>query len=123
MFLGAGLVILGFLAAALAERIRTTSQTAFADPRGEEVSAPLSAPRNELPAELHHTPAVLRAPRSVRAEAKANQGNTVINALITAGYTKNIATEATWACEAAERVTVEEWTAAALRRCNAPTAP
>lgn len=45
------------------------------------------------------------------------EGAIVIAALVAAGYKKQVATEATWACNAAERATAESWTAAALRRC------
>ena len=38
-------------------------------------------------------------------------------ALVAAGYKKPVATEATWACGAGERASIEGWTAAALRRC------
>ena len=42
----------------------------------------------------------------------------VVTALICAGYKKQIATEAACACSANERVTVEDWIRAALRRCT-----
>jgi hypothetical protein len=35
-----------------------------------------------------------------------------------AGYKRTIAAEATWACGEAERRTIENWTASALRRCG-----
>jgi hypothetical protein len=119
MLFGAALVALGVLAAALADRIRGLRISREAASR-ERPSRAQSAPAVIPVVELHPTPTATK-PRQSR-EPKAAQTSTdgaddVIAALIGAGYKKPIATEATWACNAAERATVEGWTASALRRC------
>jgi hypothetical protein len=125
--LGAALVSIGFLLAALADRIKTgrAARAVRESVPSEQVSRPLRAPIPVVePADLlRPTPAVkpVRAarPESKPADPKANTegGDDVIAALVAAGYKKPIATEATWACTAAERATIECWTASALRRC------
>ena len=120
MLFGAALVALGVLAAALADRIRGLRVSRETAPR-ENVRRHTVIPVVE-PVELHRaTPAVPAKPqRAPRAESKvqsADGADDVIAALIGAGYKKPIATEATWACSAAERATIENWTGAALRRC------
>lgn len=123
MLLGAALVALGILAAALADRIRGLRISREArEPRAARAQ-PAPATRSVIPvveaADLRATPAKpLHTPP--RAESKVTStegGDDVISALVAAGYKKAIATEATWACGVGERASIEGWTAAALRRC------
>lgn len=124
MLLGAGLVSIGFLGAALAERIRgnraehatIAQEPAARAPSNRRVRShrartaiPVVAPADLLD----------QAPPEpvVSAEFTEDGGDDVIAALVATGYKKAIATEATWACSAAERATIEIWTASALRRC------
>jgi hypothetical protein len=102
ILLGAGLVAVGFLTAALAERIR--------NPPGSHIS----------PEAVLLTPPLSREPPRVsRPETRVppSPGEDVVAALMTAGYKRPVATEATWACSPSERETLESWTASALRRC------
>ena len=133
MLFGAALVALGVLAAALADRIRGLRVSRRdAEPRERATRAP-SVPAPSVPTQ-GRTPVPMHAartsipvvemppkqPRVPRPEPKVTAtegGDDVIAALVAAGYKKPIATEATWACSAAERATVEGWTASALRRC------
>lgn len=121
MLFGAALVAVGVLAAAAADRIRGLRTSREAAPR-ERVSRAASTsaqqarqviPVVEMPRALPKQP---KAPRTEPKDA-TDGGDDVIAALVAAGYKKPIAVEATWACSAAERTTVESWTAAALRRC------
>jgi len=118
MLFGAALVALGVLAAALADRIRGLRISREAASR-ERTSRTHSAPAVIPVVELHPPAATKpRQPREPKAAPTSTDGaDDVIAALIGAGYKKPIATEATWACSAADRATVEGWTASALRRC------
>jgi len=122
MLLGAGLVALGVLTMAYAERLRgdramqrrdraMTSATQKAPPTA------WSNPPSPTPAEMPRTPTVTRAARAPR-QTTPNPGDEVITALMEAGYKRSIAAGATWACSEAERATLERWTASALRRCG-----
>ena len=121
---GAGLVALGVLAAALADRIRglriSRDAAASRERASRAPSVPAQPARGAIPvieaAELRPMP---KHPKMPRAEPKvtADGGDDVIAALVASGYKKPVATEATWACSAAERATVETWVASALRRC------
>jgi hypothetical protein len=117
MLLGAGLLGLGILAAAIADRIRGIRAAREATPR-DRTSRVQTAP---VPT-ADPAPA-LKPVRMVRAEPKtdpkinAEIGDEVIAALVGFNIKKSIATEATWACPAGERASIEGWTAAALRRC------
>ena len=117
MLFGAALVALGVLAAALADRIRGLRVSREVASRAPRAVAP-SIPVVEQP-ELVRQAAAPKVRVRVSQDAKpaAEGGDDVIAALVAAGYKKPIATEATWACSAAERTTVEGWTASALRRC------
>jgi hypothetical protein len=142
LLLGAGLMAIGVLTAAFAERIRNSRQleTKHSATREQERRAPRPsiitiADTHEMPRsptitrtptrpptpsdapEMPRSPTVTRAPRAARA-ATPNLADDVIAALVATGYKRPIATQATWACEEAERVTIELWTAAALRRCG-----
>jgi hypothetical protein len=121
ILLGAGLVSVGFLAAALAEHIRGHV------PRETEPRAQLNRVQKATLISLDEGAALIRptptakTPRVSRTEAKvvtSTGGDEVIAALVAAGYKKPIATEATWACGVAERATIEGWAASALRRCG-----
>lgn len=108
MLYGGGLVAVGVLAHALAERIR--------DVRVSRTEAP-RAPRASIPVVEQPAPrAATRVPKPTT-KASTDGGEDVIAALVTSGYKKAVATEAAWACGPAERATVEAWIANALRRC------
>ena len=119
---GAGLVALGVIAAALADRIRGIRISRdVPEPRPSRAqSAP--AARSGIPvvetAELLR-PATTkpRAPRGEPKSTSAEGGDDVIAALVASGYKKLVASEAAWSCSAAERATIEGWVASALRRC------
>jgi hypothetical protein len=126
MLFGAALVALGVLAAALADRVRglhisRDAREALRERGGRAASVPPPLPRaipvTEVP-EFRAAPArPSRAPRESPKVAGSDGGDDVIAALVAAGYKKPIAAEATWACGAGERASIEGWTAAALRRC------
>jgi hypothetical protein len=115
VLVGALLVAIGILAAALADRIRGLRVS----PRAAEAPQRRAAEplRVVTTAELvQEAPAA--AKRSGRPDPRAAQGaDDVISALVAAGYKKVVATEAVWSCGRGERETVEGWTTAALRRC------
>ena len=118
MLLGAGLVAIGVLAAALADRIRgirVARETGH-----QRASRRLIAPipeSAEPPRSTNQTRS--RAESRVRASTQtATDGaEDVIAALVAAGYKRQIAVEATHACGAADRATVEGWARAALSAC------
>lgn len=119
MLLGAALVAIGVLAAAAADRIRGLRISREAAPRERAPRAP-SVPaqqeRQAIPVVELPRPTVPKQPKAP--PKAANDGSDdVIAALVATGFKKPVAAEATWACSAAERATVESWTAAALRRC------
>lgn len=128
MLLGAGLVTVGFLAAAYAERLRGTraqetpksqaarGQTPVITVESAEIPHSRSRETANEPPEMPRTPTVTRISRASR-QAAPSTGAEVVAALIAAGYKRTIAAEATWACEEAERTTIENWTVSALRRC------
>jgi hypothetical protein len=106
VLLGAALVSVGVLVAALAERLRGSRAARETQVRASRAqAAPAAAAR-----------AVIPVVEPSRARTRGG-GEDVIAALVAAGYKKPTATEATWACGDAERATIEGWTAAALRRC------
>ncbi len=130
MLLGAALVAAGVLVSALADRVRglRASREKPGASREKTAQSLRSAIPVVEPAELltgnpyRAAPPVTTKPvRAVRPEPKvqvnAEGGDDVIAALVASGYKKPIATEATWACTADERVTVERWTVSALCRC------
>lgn len=128
MLLGAALVTAGVLVSALADRVRglraSRETSAPRERAAREKPAPAAAPlRAAIPvvesAELLRGAAKPRAPRGEpKPQANAEGGEDVIAALVASGYKRPAATEATWACSAAERATIEGWTVAALRRCR-----
>jgi hypothetical protein len=102
VLLGAALVVLGVLAAALADRVR-----------GVVVS------REQRP---RRSVAISESPAAPTPLSKGQAGhdaseNEVIAALVAAGYRKRVAVSATAGCAQEERATLEAWTRAALRRC------
>jgi hypothetical protein len=150
MLLGAGLVALGVLVTAFADRIRGQRASREVMPRERETmpreregmhherevmpreretmprerephgapAAPNSIPVVEHVARYRPSPATpTKASVSPTIQPRADGGEDVVAALVAAGYKKQMAAEATWACGAAERATVEDWTRAALRRC------
>lgn len=128
MLFGAALVAVGVLSNALADRIRGVKIVRDAQPRASRAQSPAVAAVDAAIARAVDAPvatpvelprATTKAPRQ-RADkpvAATDGGEDVIAALVGFGYRKPVATEATWACTAAERATVEGWTASALRRC------
>jgi hypothetical protein len=114
VMLGAALVTIGVLAAALADRIRGLRI------RRERATAPARAAIEVIEPELVPTPPPKsereRAPRT-GSKTQQTAADDVIAALAAAGHKKQVATEAVWGCSAAERATIEDWTRAALRRC------
>lgn len=130
MLLGATLVSVGVLAAALADRLRgprvsrereRVSRAPAVIPVVDRASRERTAIPVVGPAELlRPAPAPAKPPRAPRAESRpataTEGGEDVIAALVASGYKRPIATEATWACSAGERSSIEGWTAAALRR-------
>jgi hypothetical protein len=106
MLFGAALVVLGVLAAALADRLR-----------GDHVRRRVAIPRARVgrPQDLNLNRE--RAPRDALNSLNANGATDVIAALTAAGYKKSAAAAATLSCGVNERLTVEDWTRAALRRC------
>ena len=106
MLLGALLVCLGILTAALADRLRQLRGTRRNNPSIMS---------------LDNTGAVIReSQRSARkpaTPARAPGSEDVIAALQGAGYKKAVATQAVLACTEREQLTPESWMEAALRRC------
>lgn len=126
MLLGAALVAIGVLAAAAADRIRglrisrepapRERSTRSQSPATQQERQPTQQARQAIPVvELPRAPKQPKTPPGPKVETEG--GDDVIAALMATGFKKPVATEATWACSAAERATVESWTAAALRRC------
>jgi hypothetical protein len=109
MLLGAALVAIGVLAAALADRVR-----------GLRISREPSqrpAPRKATPAPIDLTPIEVVEPEPYRTPAeRVLMSKDVIAALVAAGYKRSAAATAVDACTSAERATIEDWTRAALRR-------
>ena len=125
MLFGAALVAVGVLSSALADRLRGIRLIREAQPRDRAsrgqttpaVATVDAAIGRAVDAPVATTARALRPRADLKPVAATEGGEDVIAALVGAGYKKPIATEATWACSAAERATVEAWTASALRRC------
>jgi hypothetical protein len=116
--LGGALVVIGVLAAAVADRVRGLRIT-----RERAVTAaPRELANRPAPIQVIEPEPKLERSRMPRAEAKTQMAaDDVIAALIASGYKKAVAAEATWGCNAADRLTIESWTAAALRRAGKGT--
>jgi hypothetical protein len=118
VLLGAALVAIGILAAALADRIRGLHVTrerfraAGPPPTSMDVIDPVlvAIPKSER----------ARAPRS-QSKAQQTTADDVVAALVAAGYKKQVAAQAVCACTAAERATIEDWTRSALRCARGAT--
>lgn len=112
--LGALLVVIGVVAAAVADRIRgiraTRDRAAFTPRETSETKRP----SREL-AKLAHDAATGGMARN----AMAAMASDVKLALVTMGYPKAVSGEAVEACHASECSTMESWTRAALRHCMA----
>ena len=144
MLFGAFLVVLGVLAAALADRIRGLRLSRETAPRaragGSMEVLDLDPPAAMAPARFRTKRTPTSAPSdtifvpdgpatttrdkhqdgpatTTRDKHQAAEADEVIAALVATGYKKAAATEAVWSCGQAERATVENWTASALRRC------
>jgi Holliday junction resolvasome RuvABC DNA-binding subunit len=121
MLFGAALVAIGVLAAALADRIRgirASRETAPRERASRAPSVPAQSARQVIPVvELPRAPMPKQPKARPEPKADTEGGDDVIAALVAAGFKKPVATEATWACSASERATIESWTASALRRC------
>lgn len=119
MLLGASLVTIGVLVAALADRIRCLRVSReMATIQGEGCGQPTITP---LEGGGSSQVSRARVPRSTPAASATVQPNMdspedVIAALVAAGYKRQIAAEAAIACSGSERATIEDWTRAALRR-------
>jgi hypothetical protein len=100
VLLGAALVLIGVLAAAVADRIRGVRVAGVRASRAGSASAS----------------AVVRPSSTRRTDVDA-RADDVVRALITAGYDKRVAAAATADCTPEQRATLEVWTRAALRRC------
>jgi len=107
MLLGAALVVIGVLVTALADHIRGR-KTAPCKPKRSPGIPPVESSPQRTPVEPLDDP---------------TDAQVVIVALIAAGYKKQIASQAAWACSGGERATVEDWTRAALRRCASKAYP
>lgn len=127
VLLGAVLVAIGVLAGGLADRLRGIRFTRATPPLHR---AGFSVPPHPATIDASESRQLEPTRSSPRAPSRGSQplaGGTrppesadaddVIAALVAAGYKKPIATEAARGCREAERVTVEHWTRAALRRC------
>jgi len=100
--LGAALVAIGVLAAALADRIRqlrVASRSAGDRPPARRTPPPVAAREDD------------------QAAPESPESGDVVAALVAAGYKKTVASRAASACTAREQATPESWVAAALRRC------
>lgn len=97
--LGGALVMVGVVAAAIAERIRGVRPTRDSAPRGVATTIPK---------------AVATRDTSIASDDAQQE---VIGALVSAGYPKRVATAAASRCTPEQRTTTETWMRAALRRC------
>ena len=101
LLLGAALVVIGVVAAALADRIRGVRSTRESGPRAAATGSKAFASRDTS----------ISANDVVRQE--------VIGALVTAGFPKRAAAAATAGCTPEQRTTPEAWTRAALTALRA----
>jgi hypothetical protein len=132
MLLGATLVAIGVLAAAVADRIRglrvlretlarvqALEGELFIPTRSRPTTSASSAPLASVVTPANIVPPVeaLRPTKPHATRPSTDGAEDVVAALVAAGYKKQIATDAALACSGAERATIEDWTRAALRRC------
>lgn len=123
MLLGALLVAIGVVAGAFADRIRRAIVHRDIKP---ENTIPTARARRATPAPApaevaRPAPEVIRLvsnPVEPRVSLDAIMAKDVTAALTSAGYPKKRASDAVAACAPGERVSLEAWTAAALRRAR-----
>lgn len=118
MLLGAMLVAIGVVAGAVADRIR--HRTIVHRDIKPENTIPTARARR-APAPVEPKPEVIRLvsdPVEPRVSLDAIMAKDVTAALTSAGYPKKRAADAVAACMPSERVSLEAWTAAALRRAR-----
>lgn len=123
ILLGAGLLSLGVLSGALADRIRGI-RLMRAVTREARETPPREAQRVREPAEqpkraerVPPTPAA-SPPRGTPIPHNAGMAADVIAALVNAGYRKSAAAQAASACTPSEQMSLSGWVLAALRRCS-----
>jgi hypothetical protein len=111
---GAALVAIGFLAAAVADRIRglrvTRPSRATRDLEANAVVVP--EPERGRGVKSPDSP----APRAKVASSFDALAREVVAVLVAAGYKKSVAESAVWSCPGANTATIEDWTREALRR-------
>lgn len=110
MLIGAGLVVIGVLASALADRIRGDRARRGTSAEGAAKRAITPPKLPEVRAEMPVIATVVRKAAEAREE--------VVSALTGAGYKKGDAARAVDACSMAERESLEAWTRSALRRAQ-----
>lgn len=107
--LGGALVILGVLASAVADRVRGIRVNSKHPTSAVAVEPMRARPRPD--------PEVIRQARRAF-ESTLPGEHDVVAALVASGYKRAVAAEAARGCDAADRSTIESWTAAALRRAG-----
>ena len=111
--LGGALVVVGVLAASVADRVR--GLRVAREPRYRQLAAaPAEPPRA---GDAGGTAEVIQRARKPFGSGSAVEQD-VVTALVASGYKKTTAAEAARGCTAADRATIESWTAAALRRAG-----
>lgn len=124
LVLGATLVAIGVLAAALADRIRGIRLTREVYKPRTHVSQRRATGSTAEPIHMIEPAVLSRASSSSKArkpqrestmQAGSEGAEDVVAALIAAGYKKQLATDAVLGCCGSERATLEDWTRAALR--------
>ena len=108
VILGGALVILGVLASAFADRVRSFRIIKDRSERPQIVAEP---------SRVREANEVIRQARQAF-ESSLPGEHDVVAALVASGYKKAVAIEAARGCAATDRVTIEGWTAAALRRAG-----
>lgn len=106
--LGAALVVVGMIAAALADRIRNIHLVR--ERSTESMPSPIDVVSDRAPKQKSER-------GRAHPETKQQDADDVVAALVAVGHKKQIATAAVFDCNARERTTMEGWTRAALRRC------
>jgi hypothetical protein len=108
--LGGALVVFGILAAAVADRVRG-------------IKAPITRERSSVAKE--RLPAAVAIPTRDTGPRAAQEPTMaalmeqdVVAALVASGYKRAVAADAARGCATADRLTIESWTAAALRRAG-----
>jgi len=115
MLFGAGLVMLGVLSAALADRIRGLRLIRERAPRADSEPAAQAQPRRAAA----RGSAPMRIPPAADDGKVAERRDLVIRTLRELGYNRRYAEDAVDGCAAEERTTTERWVRAALVRAGA----